>query len=308
MVKLLLSIDGGGIRGIIPAIILAEIEKRCRKPISRIFDIIAGTSTGGIIAMGLCMKNNQGTPRYTAEDLVQMYRKHGSEIFYTNFFWSKWSYIHGAQYDEKNIEKVLNEYFGNEIMKNTLSKLLITSYDMYNNEPFFIKSWKEKTNSIKLADAGRATSAAPTYFVPKVLYIDKRKHILIDGGVMANNPAACLYANCVKLFPEEEVLLLSVATGRKHHSFDRIHIGQLRWIYPIITIMFDSGLDVVNYQLTHLLPGRYIRIQSALKTSEKLDDASPSNIKDLEELANKMILENKANIDLFCNHKHVKAK
>ncbi|WCR54449.1 MAG: hypothetical protein PG981_001471 [Wolbachia endosymbiont of Ctenocephalides orientis wCori] len=73
MTKYILSVDGGGIRGIIPAIILAEIENRTKKPISETFDLMAGTSTGGIVVAGLCKKNNKGKPQNSASDLIELY-------------------------------------------------------------------------------------------------------------------------------------------------------------------------------------------------------------------------------------------
>lgn len=88
MTKFILSIDGGGIRGIIPAIILAEIEKRSRKPISQIFDLMAGTSTGGIVVAGLCKKDKEGSLQYSANDLVELYQQYGPYIFKSSF-WRK---------------------------------------------------------------------------------------------------------------------------------------------------------------------------------------------------------------------------
>lgn len=77
----ILSIDGGGIRGIIPALILAEIEQRTGKPICQMFDLIAGTSTGGILALGLTRPDDTGQPAYRAEDLVRLYKTEGPVIF-----------------------------------------------------------------------------------------------------------------------------------------------------------------------------------------------------------------------------------
>ena len=77
----ILSIDGGGIRGLIPAVVLAEIEKRTGKPASELFDLIAGTSTGGILALGLTCPAADGRPRYSAERLIDLYQKEGNRIF-----------------------------------------------------------------------------------------------------------------------------------------------------------------------------------------------------------------------------------
>jgi uncharacterized protein len=76
-----LSIDGGGLRGIIPAMVLAEIEERTGRPIAETFDLIAGTSTGGILALGLTMPGDGGKPRYTAKELIRIYEEQGARIF-----------------------------------------------------------------------------------------------------------------------------------------------------------------------------------------------------------------------------------
>ncbi|MFT4314919.1 MAG: patatin-like phospholipase family protein [Wolbachia pipientis] len=121
MTKYILSVDGGGIRGIIPAMILAEIEKRTRKRIAEIFDLMAGTSTGGIVVAGLCKKDERGNPQYSANDLVEFYQKYGAYIFKSSFLRrSIFSWLNCAQYPHKNIEFVLDKYFGDDVFKNTL--------------------------------------------------------------------------------------------------------------------------------------------------------------------------------------------
>ncbi len=199
MTNYILSVEGGGIRGIIPAIILAEIESRTKKPISQIFDLMAGTSTGGIIVAGLCKSNKL---QYSANDLVELYQEYGAYIFQSSF-WRKSiaSWLSGSQYSYRNMEFILNKYFGESTMADVASNLLLTSYDIHNSCEFFFKSWKEK--NIKLKDALRATTAAPTYFTPKRLKISQTERVLIDGGVFANNPAACAYASGKRLFPND---------------------------------------------------------------------------------------------------------
>ncbi|WP_265042203.1 patatin-like phospholipase family protein [Wolbachia endosymbiont (group B) of Melanostoma mellinum] len=305
MKKYILSVDGGGIRGIIPAIILAEIEKRARKPIAEIFDLMAGTSTGGIVVAGLCKKDNQGNPQYSANDLVELYREYGSYIFKSSFFRrSILSWFNCAQYPHKNIESILEKYFGDDTLQNTLSKVLITSYDIHNNYPFFFKSWREDRDFVKLKDALRATTAAPTYFIPKHLKIDQIDRVLVDGGVFANNPAACAYASGKRLFPNDDILLLSIGTGRTDRSIrysNSRRFGKIGWIKPLLHVMFASSLDAVNYQLDQVIADKYIRIQSQLKiASPDMDNITSKNIKSLQEEANSMIEKNQELIDKFC--------
>ncbi len=303
MAKYILSVDGGGIRGIIPAIILAEIEKRARKPIAEIFHLMAGTSTGGIVIAGLCKKDKQGNPQYSANDLVELYQKYGSYIFKSSFFRrSILSWFNCAQYPHKNIEFVLDKYFGDDTLQSTLNNVLIASYDINNNCPFFFKSWKE--GNIKLKDALRAATAAPTYFIPKHLKIDQIDRVLVDGGVFANNPAACAYASGKRLFPNDDILLLSIGTGRTDRSIEYANskrFGKIGWIKPLLNVMFASGLDCVNYQMNQVIGNRYVRIQSQLKlASADMDNITSKNIKSLQQEAKAMIEDNQKAIEKFC--------
>ena len=84
--KYVLSLDGGGIRGLIPALVLADIEKKTGKRIAELFDLITGTSTGGILALGLCKDNGNGVPQYSAKNLSKIYQDRGSEIFSRSFW------------------------------------------------------------------------------------------------------------------------------------------------------------------------------------------------------------------------------
>jgi len=299
MAKYILSVDGGGIRGIIPAIVLAEIEYRTKKPISQMFDLMVGTSTGGIIVAGLCNK------QYSALDLVDLYQKDGPHIFKSSFFRrSIFSWLNCAQYSCKNIECVLNRYFGDSTLADATNNLMLTSYDIKNNYPFFFKSWKEDRNFIKLKDALRATTAAPTYFVPKYLKINQKEMVLVDGGVFANNPAACAYASGKRLFPNDDIVLLSIGTGRTDRSIEYANskrFGKIGWIKPLLHVMFSSSLDAVNYQLNQVIADKYIRIQSQLKiASPDMDNITSKNIKFLQQEAKAMIEDNQKMINKFC--------
>ncbi|WP_265032662.1 patatin-like phospholipase family protein [Wolbachia endosymbiont (group A) of Sicus ferrugineus] len=300
MIKYILSVDGGGIRGIIPAIILAEIEKRAKKPIAEIFDLMAGTSTGGIVAAGLC------TQKYSANDLVELYEKYGPYIFESSF-WRRSiaSWLNGAQYSYKNIEFILDKYFGKSTIADVSSNLLLTSYDIHNNCPFFFKSWREDRNFIKLKDALRATTAAPTYFIPKRLKINQTDRVLVDGGVFANNPSACAYASGKRLFPNDDIVLVSIGTGRTNRSIKYANsriFGRIGWIKPLLHVMFASSLDAINYQLDQVIGDKYIRIQSQLKVaSAEMDNITFKNIKYLQQEANTMIEDNQELIDKFCD-------
>ncbi|MDA2937603.1 patatin-like phospholipase family protein [Acidobacteria bacterium AH-259-A15] len=305
-----LSIDGGGIRGIIPAMLLAEIEKRTKKRISQLFDLIGGTSTGGILALGLTKPDKSGKPEYTATDMVDLYEKEGPNIF-SRSVWHRISAMGNLveeKYPAEGITEVLKEYFGSARLRDALTEVLITSYEIERRIPFFFKSAKAKksprTHDFLMRDVARATSAAPTYFEPLKLEIKKPDYYaLIDGGVFANNPAMCSLVEARTLFPKAtDFLVLSLGTGEltRRLPYDEAKgWGLTQWAQPLLNVVFDGVSDTVDYQLAQLLPAdsegvtQYYRFQTRLNEgNDDMDDAGPTNLRVLKLLAEAIIRDN----------------
>jgi patatin-like phospholipase/acyl hydrolase len=162
-----LSIDGGGIRGIIPALILGALQERVGKKPHETFDLIAGTSTGGIITVGIGTICNQDSC-YSPQELVDLYVQNGAAIFKKSFFESL-EELARPKYSPDGLEKVLEEYFGETEFKTALTPLLVSSYDLQTQLPFFFKSHRiaaDASYNWLITQIARATSAAPTYFPP----------------------------------------------------------------------------------------------------------------------------------------------
>ncbi len=306
--KRILSIDGGGIRGIIPAVVLAEIENRTGKPVSQLFDLVAGTSTGGILALGLCKSDGSGNPQFSAEKLMELYTERGGEIF-SRSFWHGVSSVAGLLeevYPAEPLETVLKDYFGTDLLKNALKPVLISSYDIEHRQPFFFKSWREDVNTVEMRLVARATSAAPTYFEPLKLALDTGEATLIDGGVFVNNPATSAYVEAKKLYPQEnDFLLLSLGTGahtRPIHYEEAKDWGKAAWALPILSVVFDGVAGAVDYQMKQLLGDSYFRFQQELMTaSDDMDNASKSNMLALRFEARQMIGAKTAELDRLCS-------
>lgn len=254
----ILSIQGGGIRGLIPAIVLAEIEKKAVKPIHECFDLIAGTSTGGIIALGLTKPN----PMRPA-DLATLYEDQGREIFPKSVWRNLRKYV-DEKYPSKGLVNVLKQVFGNDKLSSVLTNVIITSYDIEHRRPFFFTS-NDVINKghpdFLLRDVAHATSAAPTYFEPCKISLGNSNNYLalIDGGVFANNPAMCAYIEAKKIFPSAtDFIIVSLGTGQltRPIPYDEAKDwGLMDWAVPILSVVFDGVNDTVNYQLKKLLPG-----------------------------------------------------
>ena len=316
----ILAIDGGGIRGIIPAMLLAQIENLTGRPIAALFDLVAGTSTGGILALGLTIPKTAAAPLHAAQDLAEMYEHEGPRIFSRSL--GRKIVACGNLIEEKycasGIEAVLHDYFGESRLRDAVTDVLIPSYEIACSFPFFFKS----SNARQRPDydfparlVGRATSAAPTYFEPMKLPSGTNSdyYTLIDGGVFANNPAACALVEARTTHPEAgDFLVVSLGTGSLNHclSYGQTkYWGVARWAAPLLSIVFDGVSATVDYQLRQLLPDRpaeckrYFRFQTNLDGhNHAIDNTSPANITALKGLASKLIDKESNNLEQLAHN------
>ena len=305
--KKLLSIDGGGIRGIIPATILAEIEGRTNRTTASLFDLMAGTSTGGIITLVLSRDGGGGVPQYKAQDLVDMYVNRGPEIF-SRSLWQGVSSVAGLteeKYSQDPLEEILKEYLEDIPLGQALTKVLVSSYEIETRSPFFFKSWRDEFKSLLMRYAARATSAAPTYFEPAQVQVAGQELALIDGGVFVNNPAMSAYSEARRLFPNETAfLIVSLGTGqltRPIHFEEAKDWGKVQWALPILNVVFDGVSAAVDYQLRQILEERFFRFQVTLDTAnDDMDDASRANLAALKIEASRILKTQGADIDKVC--------
>jgi hypothetical protein len=280
-----LAIDGGGIRGMIPATILASLEQSLGGgPLARHFHVIAGTSTGGILAAGLA--NEMPTAK-----LVDFYTKDGPGIFSSSFYAS----VEGPKYPAAPLEAALKEAFGDAQLSHLHHDLICPAYDIEARQGLLFKSWKARgveeptpaASDFRLRDVARATSAAPTFFAPtQIPSADGKKYALIDGGMFANNPALAGFVAARRLMPlAVRFLVVSIGTGENLTPLkydDARNWGIVGWGTHLIDIIFDAMGSTVEYELNQLDFVSQLRLQSSLKgANDALDDASPANIKNL---------------------------
>lgn len=313
----ILSIDGGGIRGVFPGQVLVELEKKLQKRtdnedarIADFFDMIAGTSTGGILSCAYLKPDEAGSgrPAFTAEEVVGLYFERGGQIFDEPFF-HKIASLGGVvdeKYPSKGINDALKEYFGDVMLSNLLRPCLITSYDIKRRKGHFFKSHiakKQESYDYLVREVARSTSAAPTYFEVELATSKTGVHYpLVDGGVFVNNPALCAYSEVRDHFKNEEgrgvtaknMVLCSIGTGyvREAYEYDEAKDwGMVQWIKPLIDIMMSGVADTVDFQLAQLfdaaeVKNQYLRINTELPTdvNTAMDDASKENMQALKEL------------------------
>lgn len=300
-----LSIDGGGIRGIIPTLVLAELERRTEQPTAQLFDLIVGTSTGGILALGLARPAPDGgsTPAHTARDLTQLYEREGTTIFSPRFkaLRSLWGFFR-PKYSSRGLEAVLTRYFDDALLSEALTLVEIPAYEIEERKHFFFRS---AVHTFRMRDVARAATAAPAYFSPVTLPIEPRFNAkgyvaLIDGGVFANNPAPYALASAALVRPgSQDVLIVSLGSGAMPRAmpYDQAWSwGLLGWAAPLISMIFsDHGVEEAFHHV--LPPGRYVRFQTGPAGFRRdLDDASPENVQALKQAAEQLIQERAAEL------------
>jgi uncharacterized protein len=338
----ILAIDGGGIRGIIPATILAEIEKRTQKQIFSLFDLIAGSSSGGILALGLTKPRLDvaadlpPVAQYSAQELLQIYMEYGAEMFYEPL----WEQILGRleniftqpKYTSGGRAEIIRQYFGNTPLENNLKEVFVTSYDIEQRMPIFFtnklekqqiesKKFRKLCHGFSLADAALATSATPTYFAPHRVASSHNSndfYTLVDGGVVANNPAnlAILEAQISRQEQQqvlnlEDILVVSLGSGSLTSVYPYEEVkkwGLLQWTKPLLNIVLDGGSEVVAGELERLFAASnqgdrtaYYRFQTYLESElEAIDNTKLDNLWQLQISANRLIQSRSKEIDELC--------
>ena len=272
----ILACDGGGIRGVIAAVILERIERAVAGWLDRV-DLIAGTSTGGVIALALAAGIEPAVVR-------RMYVEQGSSLFQDSPVRHALNLGRavGAQYRNSHLIELLKAMFGMSRLRDLKKHVLVPAFDLDNGERRrWQRSWKPKffhnfpgndsDGNVLVWKVAMATSAAPTYFPSFEGYI--------DGGVVANNPSMAAVAQAMDTrFRHgqrlEDIALISLGTGHSPAFIpgNRHDWGIAQWGRPVVDIMVDGVMGVADYQCRQILRGRYCRIDPTLARPWRLDD------------------------------------
>lgn len=332
----ILSIDGGGIRGILPGVIVAyleeQLQKRTNNPDARIsdfFDLMAGTSTGGILT---CMylapaeaaaPDAPRRPKFTAQDAVNLYIQNGKQIFSIPLLRRMFN-VFGlieAKFPVNNIEKIIKKYLGDLKLSDALKPCLVTAYEIFQRKTVFFNMANTLTSNTRdfyLRDVARATSAAPTYFRPAEIHSTYGEPLyLVDGGVFANNPSMCAYAEARASqfshilnrsdkpdYPNAtEMILISIGTGSQGDPYPYSKAknwGVVGWLRPLINILMSGNSETVHYQLKQMFGAAdpantkyYFRLEPTVGTAKSaMDLATTDNMLALEEAGKTFVAAN----------------
>lgn len=280
----ILTFDGGGILGIFSAKILSHLLGAYPNLLANT-DLLAGTSTGGIIALALA---NGMTP----DQLVTFYQTKGSAIFDASWLQDIQDIggLAGAKYDNRQLETIVQSVFGTTKLGDLAKKVLVPSFDLDNSQdpfagagaPGFVRTWKPKffhnfdgpdSDGMEFAgDVALRTSAAPTFFPSYQHYI--------DGGVVANNPSLAALAQALDSDTGKQALgnivLLSIGTGGNSQFVDGHDLdwGLAQWAPTLATLMISGVAGVADYQCSRLLGNKYLRVDPQLPSPWKMDDVA----------------------------------
>ena len=302
MSKLILSLDGGGIRGAATTQFLAHVEhqlqKDHKKSLRDCVNFYAGTSTGSIIALALA------TTDMSLDDINKLYdHQTAKKIFAENRGWFQLDGVNAPKYEGSGKSSVLKQKFGT-VKLGSVPKdkhVLAVAYDIEHRKPDVIKSTDPVHRKMASWEVADASSAAPTYFPTKEMDMKFLEEALwlVDGGVTANNPTMCVIAEAIKTWQKESIQdlrVISIGTGyrtRKINGPESQKWGALEWFIKghILDVLSDER--VVAYQAYTLLSqGNYIRVNAELRKQKGLpnppddamDDISQSNIRKLKSM------------------------
>ena len=265
-----LSIDGGGIRGIYPAAFLAEFENKI--PVHKCFDLVTGTSTGGIIALGIGYLPS-------VQAVVELYSKHAKEIFPRQRFRFRSGYgLTRSKYSNRPLIDRLKKTFGEGVFfENPNCRLRIQAFDLITGRAkIFSQSIGEPNDhdaKFRVWEVAAATSAAPTFFPS---FDTNGRGLFVDGGIWANNPALVGLAEAIRFEPKlKNVRILSIGTGSKVLRSNKKRSGVVSWGFDLIDVSFQSQSDGVHAIVSKFDLDSLKRFSPALGVSEsELDSIS----------------------------------
>ncbi len=324
----ILSLDGGGVRGVVEARILMRIEEQTGRPVTELFDLIGGTSVGGLLATMLTIPKNpedpsDKTPLYSAAEIFSLLYQNKIDIFKPS--WFSLGGLLGPKYQSKHYVNELKRYMGDLSMSQSVCPTVVFAYNTEMQRIDALSSWD--TKSYTKVDAVASTTAAQTLFHPHTMtVVDNAKGSLpvtytyTDGGTGVNNPAALLLGKALNLFPEgKNFEVLSIGTGSFNTPiyYDQVKsAGLLAWLPHFSNVVFNSQQSSFTLLLEDMLNakgvngksqnvrggGQYLRWNPPLNLDQSsMDDMSSQNIRGIVQATDMYLVAHKTEFDTYVN-------
>lgn len=292
----ILALDGGGVRGIITAVWLRRLEQELGAPIRKHFDLIAGTSTGSILACGLALGR-------TPAELIRLYQQKARLIFPRSpkpkggpprnppKGSQRWLLVPG--YDGRGLAGVLRAEFKNAQGRDLLfgrlhasAKLMVLSYDTISRRPIIFNNHNPAHASLPVYEIVKGSCSAPIYFPAHVMTIEGQQHALIDGGVVASNPALAGITEALATEPKAKLLVASFGAGQASMPIaakDAQAWGAIGWLQKIVDVLMDGPMDLMDMMAAQLVgQTHYLRFQCPLSPElDSIDNAAEDNLERL---------------------------
>lgn len=293
-----LTFDGGGMRGLYSLKVAQAIEDRLTGNLLEYVDMLAGSSTGSILAFGLASGKS-------LKDLENIYKSHGADIFSHSWWWAitDMDGVLGPKYDATSIESLLKQSFSDHPLS-SINRTWTQAYsiDITTQKAKVFDTLKAREvpdEDIPIWQAIRASTAAPTYFSAA----DLKGDALCDGGLNLNNPSVSAVIGIVERYGLDSLAstrLISIGTGDfpTGISYDKArNMGEIGWAVPISDMIIKSSTHIYDQWSATLLKDKYIRVNGQLTQDLPLDGYSPSNLQSIETAALTYINANPETID-----------
>ncbi|XP_027906059.1 patatin-17-like [Vigna unguiculata] len=320
-----LSIDGGGIRGIIPATVLDYLEKALKgkdpnADLAHYFDVIGGTSTGGLITAMLATPSHDDPTRgaFTPAQIVEFYKQNGPHVFNSS------RPGNGPQFDGEFLHNITREVLKDTRLNQTLTNVVIPAFDLKRQKPVIFSNYKLEDapylNAL-LSDICISTSAEPTQLPPYYFVNDGVEFNMIDGGVAARNPTQATISEVLQHNEYPKILLLSLGTGAEKYvenpDFDARSAANwtiLNWAFVANDMLGRASSAITEYYLASLFSGfqpphsTYLRIDEHDLNHDFSNsvNVTKENLEGLEKTGQQLLQEKvvKMNLNTFNLEEH----
>ena len=304
----ILSIDGGGIHGIVSLELLKFLEQQSGKPISELFDVFAGPSTGSIISTALLIPDDTGKPQYSVEDVIEQYESLGTTILSAPLYHQMLTLngLLGPRLLNHSKIVVDHKLFGGHRFGDLLRPTLVPLYSRSKAGFVTFRNWDKTESNIKLGALIAAATSVPTYFPAMQLSgHEDYSGLYADALFILNNPAHAAFLHALERYPDAEFVIVSLGVKQADVVSEEWGVkgGLFQWLMPIFSMVLQGQSDLTAQDLSRM---------ATIKESFKLDffslapelpldigpmDASKDNIAQMRSLTSAYIEKNRSELE-----------
>lgn len=307
----ILSINGGGARGIIPLMALADLESRAGKPARELFDLFSGVSVGGVLAVGVLLQSPSGDPLYSAEELLQKFNESAPSIFNppTENVIVTLNGLLGPKYSSKQKNDVLMKLFGSTAFGQLKKPCMLLGFNLMTCQPEIMENWKAPWHAFPAIDILNVSTNFPGISTP--VFLKSRNQnlpMIADMGFVDIDPSLLALQRARKVAPDAQIILINLGTGDYALGVNSSSIsrwGEMRWINTLFPAIASGSIAVTQ---------RSMRAEQASLGAERLKyyvidvpmppglycngyDASPQNLADIKAMGNTCLKKNAAKLN-----------